>query len=209
VLITAVDAHTGESVVVDRNRGVGLVEAVAASCASDRPYTIGDNRCIRRRLPMQRERRPGSRIRAGAGPAQLAAQIDELRARGSRVERIFPDSNFEHMSGANAICRCVRPLLEPATTKAEPLPSRSPNSGTDATVVGKIRTMPGRVHAHRLDPDARTAVSDARPRRPLSDWTALRLPYGFSRPEPVRIGYDRRCSRQRNPYQHKRFGCFP
>jgi NTE family protein len=34
VLITAVDAHTGEPVVFDRHSGVDLVDAVAASCAN-------------------------------------------------------------------------------------------------------------------------------------------------------------------------------
>jgi NTE family protein len=34
VLITAVDAHTGEPVVFDRHSGVDLADAVAASCAN-------------------------------------------------------------------------------------------------------------------------------------------------------------------------------
>jgi NTE family protein len=40
---------------------------------------------------------------------QLAAQVDELRARGSRVETIFPDSNSAHMFGANAMDLSLRP----------------------------------------------------------------------------------------------------
>ena len=43
VLITAVDAHTGEPVVFDRHSGVDLADAVAASCASGLPYRIGDS----------------------------------------------------------------------------------------------------------------------------------------------------------------------
>ena len=39
----------------------------------------------------------------------LAAQVDELRARGSRVETIFPDSDSEHMFGANAMDLSLRP----------------------------------------------------------------------------------------------------
>jgi len=39
----------------------------------------------------------------------LAAQVDELRAHGSRVETIFPDSNAEHMFGANAMDLSLRP----------------------------------------------------------------------------------------------------
>ena len=40
---------------------------------------------------------------------QLGAQVDELRARGSRVETIFPGSSFEHMFGANAMDLSLRP----------------------------------------------------------------------------------------------------
>jgi len=40
---------------------------------------------------------------------QLAAQVDELRAGGSRVETIFPDSSSEHMFGANAMDPSLRP----------------------------------------------------------------------------------------------------
>jgi len=39
----------------------------------------------------------------------LATQVDELRARGSTVETIFPDSNSEHMFGANAMDLSLRP----------------------------------------------------------------------------------------------------
>ncbi|MDJ0358150.1 patatin-like phospholipase family protein [Paenarthrobacter sp. PH39-S1] len=46
MLITAVDAHTGEPVVFDRDSGVDLVDAVAASCASGFAYSIGDSRYI-------------------------------------------------------------------------------------------------------------------------------------------------------------------
>ena len=46
VLITAVDADTGEPVVFDRHSGVDLVDAVAASCASGLPYRIGATRYV-------------------------------------------------------------------------------------------------------------------------------------------------------------------
>ena len=49
VLITAVDAHTGEPVVFDRHSGVDLIDAVAASTANGfgvPPYGIGDSRYI-------------------------------------------------------------------------------------------------------------------------------------------------------------------
>jgi NTE family protein len=44
VLITAVDAHTGEPVVFDRHSGIDLVDAVAASTGNG--YRIGENRYI-------------------------------------------------------------------------------------------------------------------------------------------------------------------
>jgi NTE family protein len=40
----------------------------------------------------------------------LAAQVDELRARGSRVETVFPDSSSEHLFGARAMDLSLRPL---------------------------------------------------------------------------------------------------
>jgi NTE family protein len=123
VLVTAVDAHTGEPVVFDRHSGVDLVDAVAASCASGFAYSIGGSRYIdggyRRNenadLAVGYERvlvlSPfGGRSRTPLDwGMQLAAQVDELRAGGSRVETIFPDSNSEHMFGANAMDLSLRP----------------------------------------------------------------------------------------------------
>jgi NTE family protein len=123
VLITAVDAHTGEPVVFDRHSGVDLADAVAASCASGSPHGIGGNRYIdggyRRNenadLAVGYERvlvlSPfGGRTRTPLEwGMQLAAQVDELRARGSSVETIFPDSNSEPMFGANGMDLSLRP----------------------------------------------------------------------------------------------------
>src|SRR6476646_3252871 len=123
VLITSVDAHTGEPVVFERHSGVDLVDAVAASCASGFAYSIGDNRYIDGGY----RRNENADLAVGSGRVlvlspfggrtlqpldwgmQLAAQVDELRARGSRVETIFPDSNSEHMFGANAMDLSLRP----------------------------------------------------------------------------------------------------
>jgi NTE family protein len=124
VLITAVDAHTGEPVVFDRHSGVDLVDAVAASCASGLPYGIGENRYIDGGYRRSSE---NADLAAGYGRVlvlspfggrslaplewglQLAAQVDELRARGSSVETIVPDSNSEHMFGPNAMDLSLRP----------------------------------------------------------------------------------------------------
>ena len=123
VLVTAVDARTGEPVVFDRHSGVDLVDAIAASCASGFAYRIGDDRYIDGGY----RRNENADLAAGyvrvlvLSPfggrtrtplewgMQLAAQVDELRARGSRVETIFPDSNSEHMFGANAMDLSLRP----------------------------------------------------------------------------------------------------
>ena len=123
ILVTAVDANTGEPVVFDRHSGVDLADAVAASCASGFPYSIGDNQYIDGGY----RRNENADLAAGYARVlvlspfggrsrhpqewgmQLAAQVDELRARDSRVETIFPDSNSEHMFGANAMDPSLRP----------------------------------------------------------------------------------------------------
>jgi NTE family protein len=123
VLITAVEADTGEPVVFDRHSGVDLVDAVAASCASGFAYSIGG----RRYIDGGYRRNENADLAAGyervlvlspfGGRSrhplewgmQLAAQVDELRARGSRVETVFPDSASEYMFGANAMDLSLRP----------------------------------------------------------------------------------------------------
>jgi NTE family protein len=123
VLITAVDAHTGEPVVFDRHSGVDLVDAVAASTASGFPYSIGDNRYIDGGY----RRNENADLAAGYGRVlvlsplggrtrtpldwgtHLAAQVDELRARGSRVETILPDSNSLNAFGTNLMDLSTRP----------------------------------------------------------------------------------------------------
>jgi NTE family protein len=141
MLITAVNAHTGEPVVFDRHSGVDLADAVAASCSSGGAYKIGDNRYIDGGY----RRNENADLAAGCARVlvlspfggrsrhplewgmQLAAQVDELRAGGSRVETIFPDSSSsEHMFGANAMDLSMRPLAARAgydqgSVLAEPL----------------------------------------------------------------------------------------
>ena len=124
VLIVAVDAHTGEPVVFDRHSGVDLVDAVAASCASGPPYGIGDSRYIDGGYRRSSE---NADLAAGYGRVlvlsplggrsraplewgmHLAAQVDELRARGSRVETILPDSNSRDAFGSNLMDLSTRP----------------------------------------------------------------------------------------------------
>src|SRR3984885_13896378 len=119
VLITAVDALTGEPVVFDRHSGVDLVDAVAASTANGfgvPPYGIGDRRYIDGGYRRSSE---NADLAAGYGRVlvlspfggrtrdpldwgmHLAAQVDELRAGGSRVETVFPDSDSRNAIGSN------------------------------------------------------------------------------------------------------------
>jgi NTE family protein len=124
MLITAVDAQTGEPVVFDRHSGVDLVDAVAASCASGFAYRIGDSRYIDGGYRSNADNADlaagygrvlvlspfGGRSRTPVGwGMHLATQVTELRAGGSRVQTIFPDSNSEHMFGANAMDLSLRP----------------------------------------------------------------------------------------------------
>lgn len=124
VLITAVDAETGQPTTFDRHSGVELVDAVAASCSSRLPYRIGDHRYIDGGY---RANADNADLAAGCqrvlvlspfGGAtllplewrlDLAAQVDELRARGSAVETIFPSDESEHLFGTNAMDLSLRP----------------------------------------------------------------------------------------------------
>lgn len=125
VYVVAVDAGTGEPVVFDRHGDVELVDAVATSTSNigSPPYTIGGRRYINggyRRaenadLAAGYERvlvlSPfGGRTRYPLEwNMHLGAQVDELRARGSWVETIFPEGDSEHMFGANAMDLSLRP----------------------------------------------------------------------------------------------------
>jgi len=127
MLIVAVDAHTGEPVVFDRHSGVELVDAVTASCAGPGlpPHGIGGSRYIDGGYRSNEN----ADLAAGYGRVlvlspfggrsrapldwgiHLAAQVDELRARGSRVETIFPDSSSRDIFafGANQMDPSTRP----------------------------------------------------------------------------------------------------
>jgi NTE family protein len=126
LLITAVDAHTGEPVVFDNHGDVALVDAVAASCSSAFAYAIGDRRYIDGGY---RTNADNADLAAGCArvlvlspfggrsrtPVEwglhLAAQVDELRARGSSVAALSPDSDVEHLFGANAMDQSLRPAV--------------------------------------------------------------------------------------------------
>jgi NTE family protein len=124
LLITAVDARTGEPVVFDRNSGVELVDAVAASCSSGPAYSIGGGRYIDGGY---RSNADNADLAAGCARVlvlspfggrsrtpvdwgmHLSTQVDELRAHGSRVETIFPDSDSRTAFGDNVMDLTTRP----------------------------------------------------------------------------------------------------
>lgn len=123
--ITAVDASTGEGVVFDRDSGIDLVDAVAASTSGGpNPYRVDDRRYIDGGYRTNAENADlaagfdrvlvlspfGGRTR---WPLEwgmhLAPQVDELRAQGSRVETIFPQAQAEHLFGVNGMNVSLRP----------------------------------------------------------------------------------------------------
>ena len=117
--VAAVDAHTGEFVALDRESGVPLVEAVAASCAVPGvwpPVTTGGRRFIDGgvRSPANADLASGSDrvvvlapLVRGFGPmVGVAAQIAQLRAAGAEVALVSPD--------AAALAAIGRNVLDPA-----------------------------------------------------------------------------------------------
>ncbi|UQN30281.1 patatin-like phospholipase family protein [Brachybacterium kimchii] len=115
--ITALDAETGEGTVFDREAGVPLVDAVAASCSSGLPYRIGDrwfldggyrrneNADLARGMERVLVLSPfGGRTRHPlAWNMQLSAQVEELRAAGAEVQVIVPDPRTQPLIGAGAM----------------------------------------------------------------------------------------------------------
>ena len=123
VLIPALDARTGDPVVFDRHSGVGLVDAVAASTSAMTPYRIGENAYLNGGY----RRSSNADLAAGYGRVlvlepfggrsrtpqewgmDLATQVDELRAGGSKVETVFPDAGAGDVFNANALDPSTRP----------------------------------------------------------------------------------------------------
>jgi NTE family protein len=123
VLITGIDAGTGEPVVFDRHGGVELVDAVAVSTSGVLPYSIGD----RHYLDGGYRRNENADLAVGYARVlvlsplggrtlhpmewgmQLSAQVDELREGGSMVETILPDSASLAAFGDNMMNPATRP----------------------------------------------------------------------------------------------------
>lgn len=126
ILITAVDAVTGVPIVFDRDSGVDLADAVAASTAVGfgvPPHRIGDHSYIDGGY----RRNENADLAAGCERVlvlsplggrtrhplewgmQLAAQVDELRAGGSDVVTIVPDHASLAAFGTNMMNPGSRP----------------------------------------------------------------------------------------------------
>jgi NTE family protein len=116
LLVTAVDAASGEFVVFDEASGVSLVDAVGASCAVPGvwpPVTIGDRRYVDGgvRSAVNADLAAGARqvvvlapTRAGFGPMpRLSAQVAGLRAAGARVALVSPDRVARAAIGRNVL----------------------------------------------------------------------------------------------------------
>ena len=138
--VTAVDAHSGAFRVFDRDSGVSLVHAVAASCAVPAvwpPVTIGDHRYIDggMRSPVNADLAHGhDRVvvlapsARGIGPLTgVAPQVAELRAAGAAVALVTPDAAAVAAIGPN--------VLDPARRAAAARAGRA----QAAAVVAEIR----------------------------------------------------------------------
>ncbi|MDM4763425.1 patatin-like phospholipase family protein [Galbitalea sp. SE-J8] len=124
VLLTAVDARTGEPAVFDRHAGADLVDAVAASCSSGHAYRIGDGRYLDGGYRANAENADlaagservlvlsplgGRSLMPSHWGTHLATQVDDLRANGSRVETVVPANEVEHLFGRRAMDVSLRP----------------------------------------------------------------------------------------------------
>ncbi|MFG2104954.1 patatin-like phospholipase family protein [Micromonospora echinaurantiaca] len=116
LLVTAVDAASGEFVVFDADSGVSLVDAVGASCAVPGvwpPVTIGGRRFIDggMRSAVNADLARGAQrvvvlapTAAAFGPMpRLSAQVAALRAAGSQVAVVAPDAAARAAIGRNVL----------------------------------------------------------------------------------------------------------
>lgn len=125
--ITAIDARTGEPLVLDRESGVPLADAVTASCANGfgpfPPHEFGGRRYIDGgwgtaenpqyatgfgRVLVLSPFGGRSRVPLDWG-LHLSAQAERLRAGGSRVEIIGPDAAAREAFGGNMMNLAARP----------------------------------------------------------------------------------------------------
>ncbi len=123
--LTAIDAFTGEPVVFDRNSGVDLADAVAASTSGVLPHGIGERQYLdggyRRNenadlatgheLVLVFSPLGGRTLHPLEWRMQLAAQVEELEASGSTVEVVVPDAAGLEAMGDNLMDYSTRPAV--------------------------------------------------------------------------------------------------
>jgi NTE family protein len=125
IVITAVDARTGEGVALDRESGVDLVDAVAASTSGGGAYRIGGRDLIDGGY----WRNENAHLAAGSARVlvlsplggrtlhplewrmQLAAQVEDLEAGGSHVATVLPDAASLEAMGDNMMDASRRPAV--------------------------------------------------------------------------------------------------
>ena len=128
LLVTAVDADTGEGLALDRDSGLDLVDAVAASTSGGGAYRAGDRAFIDGGY----WRNENAHLAAGCGRVlvlsplggrtlhplawrmQLEAQVQDLEAGGSEVATLVPDSAAIEAMGDNMMDVSRRPAVAAA-----------------------------------------------------------------------------------------------
>ena len=138
LVVTAVDAGTGEFRTFTAADGVPLVDAVAASCAVPLvwpPVTIGDRRWIDGgvRSPVNADLAAGhdrvvviAPVSRGIGAMSPAAQVEALREAGARVVLVVPDAAARKAIGRNS--------LDPARREPAARAGRAQAAGVAAQV---------------------------------------------------------------------------
>ena len=174
VLITAVDAETGEPVVFDRHSGVDLVDAVAASCSSGRPYRIGDSRYIDGGYRSNAENADlaagyarvlvlspfgGRSLQPLDWGMHLATQVDELRAQRQQGRDDLPGQRLR----AHVRRQCDGSVAAPARGSSRLRPRQSP-----CRAAHRVLALTGfRLHDHGpcVSPSGRSRTGGRRRRR--------------------------------------------
>jgi NTE family protein len=136
--ITAVDAHTGDFVVLDKDSGIALVDAVCASCAVPGvwpPVTVGERRLIDGGVRSAANADLAAScdevviLAPLAGPGtQVTSQAEQLRSH-AKVAVLSPDRAARHAIGRN--------VLDPAHRA----PAARAGHTQAATVLAEIRTV--------------------------------------------------------------------
>jgi NTE family protein len=127
IRLTVLEADTGEPAAFDRDSGVPLADAVAASCSNGLPFWIDGRPYLDGGFRANAENADvasgydrvlvlspfgGRSLHPEEWGTHLAAQVDALRADGSVVEVIGPDS--EELFGTNAMDVSLRPAAAQA-----------------------------------------------------------------------------------------------